>query len=252
MKRQGLKSLYNTLISVYGPQGWWPIRGRYHRGDYEIPQTPSQRFEVIVGAILTQNTAWNNVRIALDRLFERGVTTHLALTQLSDSALRELIRPSGYYNQKARKLRVISRFVLSLNQDSSNRDSRNSDSRDRNSKGSGPGGTPPEGRIPKREELLGLWGVGPETADSILLYVYKQPTFVIDAYTRRFLSRMGVIGAAMGYEELRELFMKKLPKDHRVYNEYHALCVQHAKEFCGKVPLCSRCPVSRSCSYGST
>ena len=237
MKRQSLKSLYSMLISEYDRQGWWPIRGRYHKGNYEIPQTPSQRFEVIAGAILTQNTAWNNVRRALDRLFEGGVTTHLALAQLSESALRELIRPSGYYNQKAKKLKAITRFVLSLK---------------RESKGDRPGDTLLEGRVPKREELLGLWGVGPETADSILLYAYKQPTFVIDAYTRRFLLRMGLIEAAMGYEELRDLFMQQLPRDYRVYNEYHALCVRHAKEFCRKIPLCSGCPVSQSCSYDPT
>ena len=239
MKRQSLKSLYSMLISEYGPQGWWPIRGRYHRGNYEIPQTPSQRFEIIVGTILTQNTAWNNACRALDRLFEGGVTTHLALAQLSDSALCELIRPSGYYNQKAKKLRAITRFVLSLNLDS----------RNQVSKDDGPDAAPLEGRAPRREELLGPWGVGPETADSVLLYAYKKPTFVIDAYTRRFLSRMGLIDAAMGYEELRDLFLQQLPRDYRVYNEYHALCVGHAKEFCRKVPLCSGCPVSQSCSY---
>ncbi len=237
MKRKSLESLYSMLISEYDRQGWWPIRGRYHGGNYEIPQTPSQRFEVIAGAILTQNTAWNNVRRALDRLFEGGVTTHLALAELSDSALRDLIRPSGYYNQKAKKLKAITRFVLSLN---------------RESKADDPDDTALEGRVPKREELLGLWGVGPETADSILLYAYKQPTFVIDAYTRRFLLRMGLIEEAMGYEELRDLFMQQLPRDYCVYNEYHALCVRHAKEFCRKVPLCSGCPVIQSCSYDPT
>ncbi len=173
--RRRIGALLARLLDAYGPQGWWPLRSRagtpgfdehgYHPGDYREPAAAAGRFEVMAGAILTQNTAWRNVEPALDALLGGRPLEPRRIADLSLEELAERIRTSGYFRQKARKLRALAEFV--------------------EARGEEP---------PSREELLGIWGIGPETADSILLYAYHEPHFVVDAYTRRLLSRLGVIG----------------------------------------------------------
>jgi endonuclease-3 related protein len=155
---------------------------------------------MVVGAILTQSTAWVNVEKAIANLKLAGVLSVPAIEALSLAELAGLVRPSGYFWQKAKKLKIFARFSLSLS-----------------------------GRAPAREELLALWGVGPETADSILLYAYGQPSFVVDAYTRRILEHHKMIKKSATYEEIKEIFEQSLPRDIKTYQEYHALIVEHAK-----------------------
>ncbi|HUV06320.1 MAG TPA: DNA repair protein [Spirochaetia bacterium] len=239
-----LPNLFEKLIGFYGPQGWWPLRSAgsetepdgYHRGDYSLPATAEQRFEIVMGAVLTQNTAWANVRTALARLLDAGINSPSALLDLPLDGLRRIIKPSGYYNQKARKLREVSRFLLEHGPDRSD---------------------PPRlemgclesGQAPRRERLLDVWGVGEETADSILLYAFGKPVFVVDTYTRRIFARLGLIGPSDGYRQIQRKAMEKLLPSSRTYNECHALLVRHAKEFCRKSPKCGGCPLRRECPY---
>jgi len=204
-----LPALYHTLLSFFGEQGWWPA------------DTP---FEVVVGAVLTQNTAWRNVERAIENLKEEGVLTPQGLREVEESSLAELIRPAGYYNVKAKRLKSLMEFL------------------DR-----GYGGdlrklfTEPLSSL--RAKLLAVKGIGPETADSILLYAGEKPIFVIDAYTRRILSRHGMITDGASYGDIQDLIMRNLPQDVPLYKEYHALFVQLAKTFCKTKPLCAGCPV---------
>ncbi|MBN1837001.1 MAG: DNA repair protein [Spirochaetales bacterium] len=216
--------LYRELLRHYGPQGWWPLSSRagtkgfdergYHPGNYRVPASEAERLEVVVGAVLTQNTSWRNAERALERLLRQGLMSRAALLSSGERELAEAIHPSGYYNQKARKLRLV---VQAL--------------------GGGP-------RPPERELLLGVWGVGPETADSILLYAYHVPSFVVDAYTQRLVSRLGWIEGREGYHALQGLFAAQLPPDPAVYGEFHALIVRHAKEHCLVRPRCGSCPLT--------
>jgi endonuclease-3 related protein len=204
---------YEALLVRFGPQGWWPGR------------TP---FEVAVGAILTQNTAWTNVEKAIRNLRLAGALSFRGMSRLPERRLAELVRPSGYFNQKARKLRA---FLAWLREHG------------------GAAGSLRRALSGPLEEvrasLLGVHGIGPETADSILLYPGGRAVFVIDAYTRRVLARHGLPGAAAaGYEKLRRLFERGLPGKAQLYNEFHALLVRLAKERCRKrAPLCAGCPL---------
>jgi len=209
--------LYESLLLKYNPQGWWPlldlhdskigsnptktgsIRG-YHPKDYSYPKTEKQKFEICIGAILTQNTSWPNVEKALMNLKKKDLIDAKKLSKISQTKLSLLIKPSGYFNQKSKKLIIFSKFYQSLN-----------------------------GKTPSREELLSVWGIGLETADSILLYAYKVPTFVVDAYTRRTLSSMNLMKDYMTYDEIKLLFEKNIKKDYRIYQEYHALIVENEK-----------------------
>jgi len=176
-----------------------------------------------MGAVLTQNTAWSNAAAALGALGAAGLRAPKDILRVSQARLARLIRSSGYFNQKARKLAVISSFFRSagaLRADAS----------------------------PSREALLALWGVGPETADSILLYAFQQPVFVVDAYTRRILSRVGLIRGRESYSELQALFHASLRRSAPTFNEYHALIVEHAKQHCAVRPACDGCPVA-TCRY---
>ncbi|MGM5488107.1 MAG: endonuclease III domain-containing protein [Nanobdellota archaeon] len=201
-----IMGFYDRLMRLYGPQGWWPLLGvdgtnptktgahqGYHPGDYSYPKTWRQTFEICVGAILTQNVGWVNVEKALSNLHALGGLEPRRLLGLSENDLKGAIRPAGYYNQKAKKLRIFAEFFMGLS------------------------GTP------SREELLGLWGIGEETADSMLLYGFFVPTFVVDAYTRR------LFGMKESYSEVKAYFEENLPKDFKVYQEYHALIVEHVK-----------------------
>jgi endonuclease-3 related protein len=208
-KSERIKGFYDALYKRFGPQGWWPA-------DTEL--------ECILGAILTQNTAWKNVEKALENLRREGLISVEKLALISTPALAELIRPSGYFNQKAIKIKNLIKFLMEnyggdlqkmIEEDTAN----------------------------LREKLLGVRGIGPETADSILLYAAKKPTFVVDAYTYRVLSRHGLIPEESTYGEMQEVFMDSLPKDAQLFNEYHALIVRLGKEWCKKNPICEGCPL---------
>lgn len=197
------------MLHALGPQGWWPGR---------------TRFEVIVGAILTQNTAWTNVARAIANLRQARVLTPKALAALPAPKLARLVQPSGYYRTKAARVKRFLRFLraryaLNLSRMFAERPSK------------------------LREELLAVSGIGPETADSILLYAGGVPVFVVDAYTRRILGRHGLIRADATYDAVQALFMENLPPDPALYNEYHALLVAVGKDFCRPLPRCARCPL---------
>jgi endonuclease-3 related protein len=198
------------LYRAFGPQRWWPAR------------TP---LEVVVGAILTQNTAWSNVAAAIKNLKGAGVLSFKALADLPEKRLARLIRPAGYFNIKARRLKHFLAYFGRRYQGRFERMRR--------------GATPF-----LREELLAVNGIGPETADSILLYALKRPVFVVDAYTKRIFSRHGLCASDEDYHALQKLFQAALPRDEGIFNEYHALIVACAKEFCRKVrPRCGACPL---------
>lgn len=195
-----IKKIYSELLNTHGYQGWWPIAGKYHPNDYSYPKNEKQRFEICVGAILTQNTAWKNVEKALFTLRKEKILDAKKILDTDDERLKGCIRPAGYFNQKARKLKEFSKFYISL-----------------------------DGRKPTREQLLSVWGVGKETADSILLYAYHEPIFVVDAYTRRLLLQKKIIAVSESYDEIQAFFHKRLKKDHKKFNEFHALIVERGK-----------------------
>lgn len=201
MKKDGrIFAIYRTLLAKHGQQGWWPVGGKYHPCDYSYPKTDAQRFEICVGAMLAQNISWKGAGKAVANLHKAGTVDAGKMLKLPLAKLRHAIRPAGYFNQKARKLRVFAKFYRGL-----------------------------RGRMPSREELLSLWGVGPETADSILLYAYNAPSFVVDAYTRRLFGGYGILSGAEKYDEIKKLFEENLPRNAKLYNEYHAVIVAEAK-----------------------
>jgi endonuclease-3 related protein len=205
-----LNDIYNLLLKRFGPQHWWP-------GD-----TP---FEVIIGAILTQNTNWTNVEKAIANLKKAKVLTPEKLHAIDTAKLAELIRPAGYYNIKAARLKnFLNWFFENYAGNLKNLD------------------VVPADRL--REQLLSIKGIGLETADSILLYALDQPVFVVDAYTARIAGRHHLIDAGAGYDEIKELFESRLPSDVKLFNEYHALFVRLGKEFCKPTPNCVTCPLN--------
>ena len=208
--KKRLNLIYRKLYSHFGPQAWWPA---------------DTAFEVMVGAILTQNTSWSNVEKAIAALKKYKLLQPLKLYHLPHKKLAKLIRPAGYYNIKAKRLKEFLKFFIDNYDASIKKISAASHSI-------------------LRKELLAIKGVGPETADSILLYALNKPTFVIDAYTKRIFSRHKLLKADAGYAETQDLFMSNLKKDTRLFNEYHALLVALAKEYCLKsAPKCSVCPL---------
>ncbi|HEV1994598.1 MAG TPA: hypothetical protein VGR03_09725 [Candidatus Acidoferrum sp.] len=205
------RQFYDALYSALGPQHWWPGR------------TP---FEVILGAILTQNTSWANVERAMANLRKAKLLTPRAMEKISGPRLARLVRPSGYFRQKARKLKAFMRFLRREYGGSLSRMFRT-----------------PVGEL--REKFLAVHGIGPETADSILLYAGQQPAFVVDAYTRRILERHGHAAPRDSYEQIRARFESVLPRDAHLYNEYHALIVHTGKNWCRtKNPRCDECPLA--------
>jgi len=213
--RQQLTEVYRLLLDRYGPQQWWPA---------------DDPFEVIVGAILTQSAAWGNVEKAIFNLKQTGALTPVSLRKLPLDELAELIYPSGYYNAKALKIKSFVERLEDAHQDSLEK----LFSLD----------------VPSlRRELLTIHGIGPETADSIVLYAARKPIFVIDAYTRRILPRLGLSPPRNDYSAFQELFMENLPTEEKLFNEYHALLVRHGKEVCKKVPLCDQCCLRSLCLY---
>jgi endonuclease-3 related protein len=205
-----LMDIYQRLYKTYGPRHWWP------------GETP---FEVMVGAILTQNTSWRNVEKAIQHLKDKGVLNAEGIHQLRKSQLAPLIRSSGYYRIKAERLKVFVNFLFENYDGNINRMRR-------------------EKLETLRKKLLQIKGIGPETADSILLYGLKKAIFVVDAYTKRVLSRHGMISESVSYGEIQRLFMNHLPVDERLFNEYHALLVHLGKTLCKKVPRCDICPLN--------
>ncbi|MEX1081508.1 MAG: endonuclease III domain-containing protein [Halofilum sp. (in: g-proteobacteria)] len=209
------RSIHDRLFAAYGAQGWWPA------------DTP---FEVIVGAVLTQNAAWKNVEYALENLRAAEALDPEAIRALSDERLGELIRPSGYFNVKAQRLKAVCCHVLDAG---------------------GVEGLADKPTAALRQDLLAVNGVGRETADDIVLYAFHRPVFVIDAYTRRIFSRLGAIDGREGYEELRGAFEKALGPKVEQFQEYHGLIVRHAKEACGARPACDRCCLRKRCPVGT-
>ncbi len=224
-----LLRIYKFLFKQYGPQGWWPllnckeininksgsVKG-YHAGDYSFPKNNIQRFEICIGAVLTQNTAWINVEKALVNLRAKEALNARAISGININELKKAIRPAGYYNQKAGYIKEFARFFLSLN-----------------------------GRMPSRKELLAVKGIGSETADSILLYAYNQLEFVVDAYTKRIFSNMGFFDIKSDYHEIKRIFEKSLPRDISIYQEYHALIVEHAKRYYSRKDKCDGCMLAK-------
>lgn len=204
-----LKEMYELLYGSFGPQHWWP-------GD--------SPFEIMVGAVLTQNTNWTNVERAIANLKATGKFSLRGLYEMPEEVLAELIRPAGYYNLKARRLRNLLEMVIKEYEGDIER-------------------LFSEDTWTLREKLLSVKGIGPETADSILLYAAQKPVFVVDAYTYRILSRHGMVLDHATYEELQEMFMNHLPEDTQMYNEFHALIVHLGKTYCRKKPKCPECPL---------
>jgi endonuclease-3 related protein len=206
---RALMEIYRALESDHGRLAWWPGR---------------TRLEIIVGAILTQNTSWRNVEKAIATLRTRRMLSIPSLTRVSERTLAHTIRPSGYFRQKARK---IKEFLCHL-------ETRYAGRLDRMAR-------VPVG--PLRNELLGIWGIGPETADSILLYAFGRPVFVVDTYTHRLVRRHGLHPGG-GYEELRSFFERHLGASAELYNDFHAQIVWVGKRFCGVIPKCRECPLA--------
>lgn len=205
------------LRAYFGPLHWWPA------------ETP---FEVVVGAILTQNTAWTNVEYAIANLKRTGVMDAESLARLPDETVQELIRPAGFFRQKSKYLKHFSQYLVEAWQ--------------------GDIGALCQGPLEEaRNRLLALTGVGPETADSILLYAAGRSSFVVDSYTRRIFSRIGLLRGDEPYATIRRQFMCHLPDDAQLYNEHHAQIVELAKRCCRKsAPLCLDCPLVELCRYG--
>ena len=195
MERE-LLDTYKELLKRHNYQGWWPIDGNYNPGDYSYPHNEKEIFEICIGAILTQNTSWKNVEKALLELRKIDLLAPENIISCEQEKLARVIKSSGWYNQKAKKLKEFAKFFNSL-----------------------------DSNIPTREQLLSVWGIGRETADSILLYAYKQPYFVIDEYTKRFFAHLKLDS----YEEWQDFFHKNLPEDYKLFNEFHALIVAEEK-----------------------
>jgi endonuclease-3 related protein len=211
MSRRRLLNTFDSLFKHYGPQHWWP-------GD-----TP---FEVMVGAILTQNTTWTNVERAIGNLVAKNKLQPRAIIKARHDHLANWLRPSGYFNIKAQRLKSFCRWYVEAGEYA---------------------GLEPLETVVLRSALLEVKGVGPETADDILLYAFERPVFVIDAYTRRLFARLGLYAGTEDYDTLRLGFERSLGPDAVLYNEYHALIVRHAKEVCRVRPDCGHCILAAAC-----
>ncbi|MBW3012220.1 endonuclease [Candidatus Woesearchaeota archaeon] len=196
-----IQQVYKILMKHYGAQNWWPT------------VSSNKRFEICVGAILTQNTSWKNVEKAIAELKKANALNADSIKKMPKQKLAKLIKSSGYHNQKARKLKEFVNFKGSVTRDS----------------------------------LLSIWGIGPETADSILLYAYNKPAFVIDAYTKRIFSRLGMCSTDVSYNDLQNIFIQALPENTQLFNEYHALLVELAKRNCRPKPSCGTCALAKLC-----
>lgn len=204
---------FARLFNRYGPQEWWPAK---------------TRFEVMIGAVLTQNTAWRNVELALANLRARGALSLRGVQRMRAGELARCLRPAGYYNVKAARVRALCEWL------------------DRNG---GVAALERQDTDALRRALLSVHGVGPETADAILLYALRRPVFVVDAYARRLAQRLGWISGDEPYDSLRQGFEAALQADVDVFNEYHALIVMHGKTHCRVQPLCAECCLRSMCRF---
>lgn len=221
-------AVFNELLKAHNPRGWWPVadspngKAEYKkRGKLE----GFQQFEVCVGAILTQNTAWKNVEKAIENLKKAKLFSLEKIAKAKPQQIAARIKPSGYFNQKTVRLQLFCRHVLKKHKTVS--------------------GFLRQPKEKLRTELLELHGIGPETADSMILYAGQQPVFVVDMYTRRFAERY--YGKKMDYEQTQAFFEGPLPKDAKLFNEFHALFVEHAKQHCAAKPDCKNCPLKKTC-----
>jgi len=212
-----LTDVYRRLLADGGWQDWWP-------GD-----TP---FEVAVGAVLTQNTSWAGVEKAISRLKAAGMLSAQAILEAGPQQLGELIRPSGYFNVKTRRLKELARFLIDAGAPQVT-------------------GLPRDDRDRLRRSLLSVNGIGRETADSIMLYALGVPIFVVDAYTRRIFGRMGLIDPKDDYDDVQAFFEAHLERDINIFGDFHAQIVRCAKEYCQTRPMCLKCPLAGTCAYGS-
>ena len=231
LDKLNLYDIYQTLLEEYGTQGWWPlfnVNGDeesvgpfYHPNDYSYPRNRNQKFEIAVGAILTQNTSWRNATKALVKLYKKNLLQPVKLERLKVNKLIDIIRSAGFFRRKSKSLKNISKYFLEENPNLN------------------------------RKKLLNAWGIGKETADSILLYAFKKNYFIVDAYTKRIISRLNIVEDAKldEYESFRKVIEKNIPSKTEIYQEYHALFVKHAKKYCRKTPVCRRCVLKEHCQY---
>ena len=207
--RNRLVEMFNLMLVQFGPQHWWPGDGP---------------FEMMVGAMLTQNTSWTNVEKAINNLKVMNLLTVEAIHEIPVERLADIVRPAGYYNIKASRLKNLVNMLMERY-----------------------GGNIfrlfDEDMDAQRTTLLSVKGIGPETADSIILYAAKKPIFVIDAYTHRILNRHNMADDQAAYDEMQDIFMSSLEPDHNLFNEFHALIVRTAKLYCRKIPQCDKCPL---------
>ena len=208
-QKKYLMEIYDLFFNAFGPQRWWP---------------GEPTFEIAVGAILTQNTNWGNVEKAINNLKKQNALNVKAMHNMADKKLVLLIKPAGYYNIKAKRLKNFLDFFTNHYKGSIEK-------------------MKTEDKKALREKLLNINGIGPETADSILLYALEKPIFVIDAYTKRALVRHGIVSERSTYHEMQEIFHKNLPQDTTLFNEFHALFVKLGKDFCRTKPRCEACPL---------
>jgi endonuclease-3 related protein len=215
MKQQRLMEIYHKLLEHFGPRGWWP---------------GESCLEIMLGAVLTQAVAWKNVEKAIAALKEAGLLDFSALLAIAEEELADFIKPALYHRQKARRLKILLDFIAE-------------------NYGGDIDLMFSEPLSPIRARLLALWGIGPETADSILLYAGNYPVFVVDAYTIRIFSRLGWVEDKCSYEKMQGLMQRHLPADTQIYNEYHALLVALGANYCKKrKALCQECPLAEYCS----
>lgn len=222
--------LYRLLKKHYGKQGWWPlVCGETGESSYGIIGNPSDAevFEICIGAILTQAVSWKNVEKALYNLKQAGFFDPVNMFAAPVELIAEKIKPSGYFNQKALKIKNFLTWYREYDFSSSLISKNKTEN--------------------IRKELLAIKGIGPETADSILLYALNRKIFVVDAYTRRIFSRLGIINAESSYNEIQSFFQSSIPGSVKLYNEYHALIVAHGKDICRSKPLCDRCCINHLC-----
>lgn len=214
------EEIYNRFVGEYGLQHWWPT----------TCEGKTAILEIMVGAILTQNTAWKNVEKAIVNMRQNNLLDVEKLIVVEKQTLALVIRPAGYFNRKAERLKALVLYLWE-NYDADIKRFCQKTIDD------------------LREELLSINGIGKETADSILLYALGKPIFVVDAYTRRIFSRLGLCRQNITYDEMQGLFLTNLPREVELFNEYHALIVRHAKEHCRKIPFCKGCPTGDICNY---
>ena len=213
-----IERIYSKLYKYYGKQHWWPVTSK------------NKEFEIIIGTVLTQNTSWKNVETAIENLKKNKLIDIKKINRINKDKLARSIKSSGYFNQKAERLKIFADYVNENYKNNLKKFLKKDVSE-------------------LRKELLSIKGIGEETADSIILYAASKPVFVIDTYTKRIISRIGLCEKNVDYESLQNLFHKNLKKHHELFNEYHALLVELGKNICIKKPKCDICPVNNECNY---